>query len=92
MMTIFPFDAKQVRGWMDLGLLHYANEKAAMSAAFKEVSSLDQSQKFTSVEDDSSPTAKQARIEDALKSAVDYSIAKGLGGGSGVQHAEPGAD
>jgi hypothetical protein len=31
-------------------------------------------------------------IEDALKSAVDYSIAKGLGGGSGVQHAEPGAD
>lgn len=69
---------------MNVGELHYANEKAAMSAAFKEVSSLDQSQKFTSVEDRSSPTAKQARIEDALKSAVDTSIAKSPKGSDGV--------
>jgi hypothetical protein len=90
-----PLSPASVTRWMANGLLHYINEKAASEAAFKEVWSLGQFQKFTPITSAETgvPVAEQSLDQAQLKSATDLSVAKGLRRGQAArpQRQQPGA-
>lgn len=71
-MTVHPLDGKSLQRWADAGLLHYVNEKAAITAAESGVLSMGQFQQFTSSET-GSQTVVPKQSQDL---AVEWSMAQ----------------